>query len=106
MVQLKELERVVKEILMELPKTRGDDDLLYIHVLDKMKINVKQISIESFLMNYRRFGVPTIESVGRCRRKIQTSCEELKPTPEIGLKRKKVEQSFYNYSLGRNYKEI
>ena len=101
MVQLKELEKVVRRILKEKPSTRGDDDLLYINVLDTMQINVKNISIESFLMNYRRLGVPTIESVGRCRRRIQTKCEELKPTPEIGLKRKQVEQSFYNYSLGR-----
>ena len=103
MTKLKELEPVVKEILKEKPATRGDDDLLYVYVLDQMHINLSSYSVISFLLNYRKLGVPTIESVGRCRRKIQTKNEELKPTPDIILKRKTLENSFYNYSLG--YKE-
>ena len=103
MTKLKELEPVVKEILKEKPATRGDDDLLYVYVLDQMHINLSSYSVTSFLLNYRKLGVPTIESVGRCRRKIQTKNEELKPTPDIILKRKKLKNSFYNYSLG--YKE-
>ena len=103
MTKLKELETVVKEILKDKPATRGDDDLLYIYVLDQMHINLSSYSVTSFLLNYRKLGVPTIESVGRCRRKIQSKHEELKPTPDIILKRKKVENSFYDYSLG--YKE-
>lgn len=103
MTKLKELEPVVKEILKQKPATRGDDDLLYVYVLDQMHINLNSYSVTSFLLNYRKLGVPTIESVGRCRRKIQTKNEELKPTPDIILKRKKLENSFYNYSLG--YKE-
>ncbi len=103
MTKLKELEPVVKEILKQKPATRGDDDLLYIYVLDQMHINLSSYSVTSFLLNYRKLGVPTIESVGRCRGKIQSKHEELKPTPDIILKRKKVENSFYDYSLG--YKE-
>ena len=103
MTKLKELEPVVKEILKEKPATRGDDDLLYVYVLDQMHLNLSSYSVISFLLNYRKLGVPTIESVGRCRRKIQTKNEELKPTPDIILKRKKLENSFYNYSIG--YKE-
>ena len=100
MEKLKELESVVKDILKDKPATRGDDDLLYVYVLDKMQVNLSAFSVTSFLLNYRKIGVPTIESVGRCRRKIQSKCKELKPTPEILLKRRKVENSFYDYSLG------
>lgn len=103
MTKLKELESVVKEILKQKPATRGDDDLLYVYVLDQMHLNLSSYSVTSFLLNYRKLGVPTIESVGRCRRKVQTKYEELKPTSDIILKRKKVENSFYDYSLG--YKE-
>ena len=39
MAKLKELEPVVKKILKENPPTRGDDDLLYLDVLDEMQIN-------------------------------------------------------------------
>ena len=103
MRKLKELEPVVKEILKNKPATRGDDDLLYVYVLDKMQLNLSGYSVTSFLLNYRKMGVPTIETIGRCRRKIQEKDESLKPTPEIVLNRKKLEKSFYNYSLG--YKE-
>ena len=103
MTKLKELEPVVKEILKEKPATRGDDDLLYVYVLDQMHINLSSYSVTSFLLNYRKLGVPTIETIGRCRSKIQEKDETLKPTPEIVLNRKKLENSFYNYSLG--YKE-
>lgn len=100
MRKLKELEPVVEEILKDKPATRGDDDLLYVYVLDKMQVNLSSYSVTSFLLNYRKLGVPTIESVGRCCRKIQTKYKELKPTPDIVLKRKRLEKSFYDYSLG------
>ena len=103
MTKLKELEPVVKEILKQNPATRGDDDLLYLDVLDKMEVNLSDFSAESFLLNYRKLGIPTIETIGRCRRKIQEKDNSLKPTAEIVLKRKKLENSFYDYALG--YKE-
>lgn len=100
---LKDLEKVVRKILTEEPRTRGDDDLLYIKVLEQRKIKLTDYDAKSFILNYRKLGIPTIETVGRCRRKVQEQNEFLKPTPEIVLKRKKLEHSFYNYSLG--YKE-
>ena len=103
MAKLKELETVVKEIWKQKPATRGDDDLLYVYVLDQMHLNLSTYSVTSFLLNYRKMGIPTIETVGRCRRKIQEKDNSLKPTADIILKRKKVENSFYDYSLG--YKE-
>ena len=104
MEKLKDLERKVKFILTNNPLTRGDDDLLYEYLLDEeRKIDLSSISAKDFLLSYRKLGLPTIETVGRCRRKIQEKDETLKPTPEIVLKRRKLENSFYNYSLG--YKE-
>ena len=103
MTKLKEFEPVVREILKQRPATRGDDDLLYVYILDKMNLNLSTYSVTSFLLNYRKMGIPTIETVGRCRRKIQEKDNSLKPTADIVLKRKKVENSFYDYSLG--YKE-
>lgn len=100
MKQLRKLEKIVKKILKEKPVARGDDDLLYLDVLDEMKVNISDFTAESFLLNYRKMGIPTIETVGRCRRKVQAKDNSLKPTPEIGLKRKQMENSFYDYSLG------
>lgn len=98
---LRKLGKTVKEIMIEDPVTRGDDDILYVRVLKKAGIEINNISAETYIMNYRRLKLPTIESVGRCRRRVQAKDETLKPTPEIELKRRKTEQSYYYYSIGR-----
>lgn len=100
MEKLRDLEKKVTQILRDKPKTRGDDDLLYKYVLAEMKVNLTNVSAKDFLLSYRKMGIPTIETVGRCRRKVQAKDETLKPTPDIVLNRKKLETSFYNYSLG------
>lgn len=98
---LRKLEKTVREIMVEDPVTRGDDDILYVRVLKKAGIEINNITAETYIMNYRRLKLPTIESVGRCRRRVQAKDETLKPTPEIELKRRKTEQSYYFYSIGR-----
>ena len=99
MNHLKDLEKIVRSILEEVPATRGSDDLLYIWVCYKMGFSMKGRDAQDFILNYRKMGLPTIESVGRCRRKIQAENEILKPTPDIQLRRKESENSFYHYSL-------
>ena len=100
MKKLKDLEKKVKFILKNNPSTRGDDDLLYEYLLEEMNVNLSSMTARNFILSYRKLGIPTIETVGRCRRKIQANDETLKPTPDIVLKRRKLETSFYNYSLG------
>ena len=101
MEKLKDLEKKVKYILKNNPVTRGDDDLLYECLLEEeRKIDLSCISAKEFLRSYRKIGIPTIETVGRCRRKLQEKDETLKPTPDIVLKRRKLEKSYYNYSVG------
>ena len=101
MGKLKDLEKIVRNILQETPATRGSDDLLYTWVCYKMGFGLKGRDAQDFILSYRRMGIPTIESVGRCRRKLQEKDEALKPTPDIVLKRKRLENSYYCYSLGR-----
>lgn len=98
---LRKLEKTVREIMVEDPVTRGDDDILYVRVLKRAGIEINNITAETYIMNYRRLKLPTIESVGRCRRRVQAKDETLKPTPEIELKRRKTEQSYYFYSIGK-----
>ena len=66
-------------------------------------MGIYYLTLKLRFWNSYELGIPTIETIGRCRRKIQEKDNSLKPTAEIVLKRKKVENSFYDYSLG--YKE-
>ena len=98
------LEKQVREILIDNPKTRASDDLLYVTLISKMLVNkgfnLERISAKDYLLHYRNYGLPTIESVGRCRRKLQEKNESLKPSQSVILHRKEMEKSFYNYSVG------
>lgn len=95
---LKLLERVVEKFLEDNPAMRGSDDLLYVAVAEQLGVDLDGTSARDFLLHYRTCLVPTVETVGRCRRRIQAKRPELKPTKEIELKRRRCEQSFYEYS--------
>lgn len=96
---MKQLEKKVKKILLKNRASRGDDDLLYLLVLKEMDFDISKYKAEDFIKNYRKMKLPTIESVGRARRKIQSENQTLKPTKENELKRAKCSTSFYEYSL-------
>jgi hypothetical protein len=49
-------------------------------------------------LSYRKKGIPTVETVGRARRKVQEKRHELLPESEIVLKRRRKESEFYNFS--------
>ena len=73
--KLMQLEPIVHEILKNNPITRTDDQLLYIAYWHKM---MPEISFLDFCKNYKKYKMSNMESVGRCRRKIQEKYPELK----------------------------
>lgn len=98
---MKKLHEIVRKYLTKNIQTRGDDDLLYILILEnEMGVNLSEISARDFLLEYRKENLPTIETVGRCRRKAQEENKDLLPDENIILNRKKCEKKFYNYSKG------
>ena len=100
-MMLGELEKQVKEILQAEPKTRASDDFLYValisELLEKKGYKLERISAKDYFLHYRIHGLPTIESVGRCRRKLQEKHKELKPSKSVLLHRKEMQNSYYNY---------
>ena len=103
-MKLKELEKEVKELLRTVPQTRASDDLLYAMLIENrlqgMGKSLQRISAHDYLLHYRKYGLPTIESVGRCRRKLQEKDESLKPAEDVVLHRKALENSFVKYAVG------
>lgn len=97
---IKDLEKRVRKILKDEPATRGSDDLLYLILMRQTLEDVENMKVSAFILNYRKWGFPSIESVGRVRRRIQAKNEALKPSREVQLLRKENEKSYYEYSLG------
>ena len=103
-MKLKELEKEVRGFLITEPKTRASDDLLYAMLIEgrlqRMGKSLQRISAHDYLLHYRKYGFPTIESVGRCRRKVQEKDESLKPAEDVELHRKEMANSFVQYAVG------
>lgn len=70
----------VKEILEKHPSARDNDYVLYGFVLNNHGYSVKKITFETLMNLTRTNQLPTIESIGRSRRKVQELYAELAPS--------------------------
>lgn len=73
----------VLDILVADPETRNSDEKLYIEYVKAVNPDALQSSALSFYLNRRLLKLPSIESVGRCRRKIQSDYPELRSSKVI-----------------------
>lgn len=103
-MKLKNLESMVLKILQRYEATRSDDFVLIYAVYREIAIH-KEICFnmpltDSFcdmMMNHKKYGFPSFESVTRTRRKIFETYPELKPK-KITKERKKAEEEYKEYS--------
>lgn len=97
---MKKLEKWVQTELENDAELRGSDDLLYIRILEKyFGLTLACMSVSYFFKNYRQWKLPTIETVGRCRRRCQKKHPELLPEENVVIARKRVEKKFYKYAI-------
>lgn len=89
-----EIKEVVKVKLIEKPMTRCDDMRLIYEVYKEYLPNINQIPIMSLMYNHKAYGLPSIASIIRYRRKLQAEYPELEATEKIKEERRKKEQQF------------
>lgn len=93
---------LVKDILEKHPDARNSDNLLYCYVLaiigHKTGIKYESMPIEIILPNLKIYGLPSIETVGRCRRKIVEAYPELAGNNTVEAGRILNEEAFKNYA--------
>jgi len=71
----------IVEKLKQYPETRDDDNKLIAHVLmDIDFLKLKDISAQQFLHNLKEGEYGSLESITRCRRKLQEKNEDLRGT--------------------------
>ncbi len=95
MSKIYQIEPIVEEALIKSPETRGDNFLLYIEVL-KHYVDTSQ-SLWAIFKFHKELGIPSLESITRCRRKLQERNPELRANEEA---RKAEEAEFVDYALG------
>lgn len=69
---------LVEEALKNDPHTRDDDSLLYIKVCSRMNPITLKMDFETVMKHRADFGIPSFETVGRCRRRIQENNPHLR----------------------------
>lgn len=69
---------IVRNILESEPSTRNSDNLLFIEVVKKINVDLIHRPLAEVMQNISAFNIPSIETVGRCRRKIQAEHPELR----------------------------
>jgi hypothetical protein len=101
---LKKTTDLVYDILVHHAATRDSDNELYIKVLEyygtKLGVNFDRVTVASFFKYYRRYKIPSIETVGRCRRKVQEEHAELAASDLVTCERLERESDFREYARG------
>lgn len=99
MGKLKVIENKVKEIMENNPETREDDFLLVLEVY-RTYVDTRYTTIEYLLRNHKNLGIPSMESITRCRRRLQEHYAYLRSSEETQDKRLNQEYDVVDYVRG------
>ena len=78
MSELRNTTKMVKYVLEKEPRTRNSDNLLWLEVVKLKNQGVLRMPMAVVMQNLSTYGLPSIETVGRCRRKLQAAHPELR----------------------------
>lgn len=101
-MKINKVEKMVKGILEEIPATRDSDDILYYYIIiEHNKALAMNGTPYDIFVNGREFGLPSYETVGRTRRKLQEKYEDLRGSKWATRIRRKREEEFIAYALDK-----
>ena len=98
MDNLKTVEGKVKAILQKNEDARNDDMVLYLALCNLYLADAGNMPLAQILTNYKELGLPSFESVGRTRRKLQEKYPELLGSVRMQKIRAKGEKAYRRYS--------
>lgn len=97
-MQLTKVQDVVEIILTRDPMTRDSDDYLYVKVLEYMKAGITELSFIDVMGSLKKYHLPSYESVGRARRKLQASKPWLQASDNVKKLRIDNENKYSEYA--------
>ena len=96
-MKLRMLEPIVYDILLNDPQTRKDDYLLIEQVIDRI-IPTQDLSFKNVMINHKELGLPSLESITRCRRKLQAGNPDLVDNETQAYREEKIDD-YIQYAL-------
>lgn len=98
MQKLRTIEDKVRAILKKDEEARNDDMVLYLKVCNSYFKDSRGDAFAEVMSQYRYLGLPSFESVGRTRRKLQAEHPEILGSIRIQKIRAKQEQNYRRYA--------
>lgn len=98
MQKLRTIEDKVRAILKKDEEARNDDMVLYLKVCNSYFKDAGAMPFAEVMSQYRYLGLPSFESVGRTRRKLQAEHPELLGSIRIQKLHAKQEQNYRRYA--------
>lgn len=95
-MKIKKVEKIVFQVLKDIPETRSDDFLLIYWTFRQFK-DVQDLCFEDVMYNHKTLGLPSMHSITRARRRIFKEHPELKPKKVTEL-RAEQEKEFREYA--------
>lgn len=98
MSELRNTTKMVKYVLETVPRTRDSDNLLWLEVVKLKNQGVLRMPLAVVMQNLPTYGLPSIETVGRCRRKLQATHPELRAERAVETFRSELEADFREWA--------
>ena len=102
MSELRNTTKMVKYVLEKEPRTRNSDNLLWLEVVKLKNQGVLRMPMAVVMPNLSTYGLPSIETVGRCRRKLQSDYPELRAATKVQGFRSELETEFREWAGEHN----
>ena len=87
MTKIYKVHDLCMEIMMSDEMARNSDKYLYLKVCQRINEQILAEPLKTVLTEFKKYGVPCFESVGRARRKIQAQFPELRACAEVSDRR-------------------
>ena len=88
----------MKDILEHNADARNSDEYLYLKVCEKVSGMCMNLPFWKVFMNRKEYGLPSYETVGRARRKLQETHPELAGNSTVEAQRTLNEEVFRDYA--------
>lgn len=98
-MKLNRIQDIVELMLSRDALTRDSDDYLYIQVCEYMRPTVTDRPLKDVFLHMGEYQLPSYESVGRARRKLQAEKPWLKASDAVRRYRADNEQKYRDYAL-------
>ena len=97
--EIPKVEDMVKDELIENPKTRESDELLTVYIYHDY-FGIRNESFVDIMLRRKELGIPSMETIGRCRRKLQEKYPLIYGSSGYTTRlRRESEIEFYEYAL-------